>query len=86
MEIATDIPVETERALSLLVQASRVDPTLRAAVGLVESELRRYFWETLDLADKVRYVLDHGFTWGEDGVFCFPDGQMWWASRTVSAD
>lgn len=29
-----------------------------------------------ELAGKVRFLLDYGDHWGEDGMFCFPDGDI----------
>ena len=30
-----------------------------------------------DLNYRVHYVLNNGFTYGEEGWFCFPDGMTW---------
>lgn len=30
-----------------------------------------------DLAGEVRTCLDNGYTWGEDGHFCFENGDTW---------
>ena len=33
--------------------------------------------EVQDLVAKVRFVIEMGDLWGEEGVFCFPDGDIW---------
>lgn len=30
-----------------------------------------------DLGSKIRFLLDYSDSWSEDGVFCFPDGDIW---------
>lgn len=75
--------------------ATKVAAALRAqADGMAHS--RDVLWraaELLELANEeigsmssyIDYLLDHGFTWGEDGMFAFPDGMVWRKKELLEA-
>lgn len=78
MSAAEEGPEEVERALSLLVQASRVSPPLRDAIRVVEDELRR-----LQVVPRLRPLSDDPPEGGEcDWGFCSePAVMMRWHQR-----
>jgi hypothetical protein len=41
------------------------------------TRIRAIRHEIADRDAKIRFLLEHYNLWSEDGVFCFPDGEIW---------
>lgn len=65
-------PDEVERALTLLVHASRVSPPLREAVAVVEEAIRGRKWSDPDMYE----AWAAGAQWAIDGVE-IEDGELY---------
>lgn len=46
-------------------------------MGMARDELDACTQHVGDLTSKIRFLLDHYDLWSDDGVFCFPDGDIW---------
>lgn len=46
-------------------------------MGMARDELDACTEHVKDLNAKIRWLLEYGDLWGDEGVFCFPDGDIW---------